>query len=71
MFFCSNFRVSLSNINDSIHISNQGILSILEESAEMHSASIGYGVNDIPNTRFNMGTIKLEGRNTKKTKIWR
>ena len=52
MFFSSNFRVGLLQIDNNSLLNNQGILSILEEAAEMHSASIGYGVNDISKTNL-------------------
>ena len=52
MFFSSNFRVGLLQIDNNSLLNNQGILSILEEAADMHSASIGYGVNDISKTNL-------------------
>ena len=52
MFFTSNFRIGFTHIGTDNLISNKGILSILEETAGIHSSSIGYGLNDIPNTNI-------------------
>ena len=50
MFFTRDFRISLTMLGKNTYISNKGFLSILQDIAEMHSASIGYGVTDIDKT---------------------
>ena len=50
MFFTRDFRIGLSMLGQSTYISNKGFLSILQDIAEMHSASVGYGVTE--NTIF-------------------
>jgi len=57
MFFTSDFCIGFSHISTNNLISNQGILSILEETAGMHSSSIGYGLNDIPNTNISWALL--------------
>ena len=52
MFFTSDFRIGLSMLGKNINISNKGLLSILQDAAEMHSASIGFGVTDIDKTNY-------------------
>ena len=50
MFFTQDFRVSLTMLSQNTFISNKGFLSILQDIAEMHSASIGFGL--IGKSRF-------------------
>lgn len=50
MYFTRDFRISLSMLGKNTGISNKGFLSLLQDIAEMHSASIGYGVTDIDKT---------------------
>lgn len=52
MFFKSDFNVRLSNVGSNQFISNFGILSIFEESSQLHSASINEGINNIEKTGF-------------------
>lgn len=56
MIFETNYRVGLNHIGLQGKITNVGLLSILEESAEMHSSTIGLGVNTFSKTRINMGS---------------
>ncbi len=57
MFFTRDFRVGLSMLAQNNYISNKGFLSILQDIAEMHSASIGYGVTDIDKTNFSWALL--------------
>ena len=57
MFFTQNFRIGLSMLGQSTYISNKGFLSILQDVAEMHSASIGIGVTDIDKTNFSWALL--------------
>lgn len=50
MYFTRDFRIGLSMLGKNTYISNKGLLTILQDIAEMHSASIGYGVTDIYTT---------------------
>lgn len=50
MFFTQDFNISLSMLSQNTYISNKGFLSLLQDIAEMHSASISYGVTDIDKT---------------------
>ena len=68
MFFTSNFRIGFAHIDTKNLISNQGILSILEEISGMHSTSIGYGLNDIPNTHISWALLNWKVQVTKRPK---
>ena len=57
MFFTRDFRIGLSMLGQSTYISNKGFLSILQDIAEMHSASIGYGVTDIDKTNYSWALL--------------
>lgn len=57
MFFIRDFRVGLSMLGKNTNISNKGFLSILQDVAEMHSASIGCGVTDIYNTNYSWALL--------------
>ena len=57
MFFTRDFNISLSMLGKNTYISNKGLLSILQDIAEMHSASIGYGVTDIDKTNFSWALL--------------
>lgn len=57
MFFSHDFKVSLSMLGKTTFISNKGILTILQDIAEMHSASIGYGVTDINKTNLSWALL--------------
>lgn len=60
MFFDTTFRIGLNHISTNGIATNVGLLSILEEVAEMHSASVNLGLNDFPDTRINLGFNQLE-----------
>lgn len=62
MFFTKNFRVDLTLLNKSNHLSNKGLLSILENIAEMHSSSIGYGVTDIEKTNLSWALLNWKAK---------
>ena len=62
MVFCADFRVGLTLLNKKNEISNKGILSILEDAAEMHSASVGYGVTDIEKTDLSWALLNWKVR---------
>ena len=57
MFFTQDFRVSLTMLSQNTFISNKGFLSILQDIAEMHSASIGLGVTDIDKTNYSWALL--------------
>ena len=62
MFFTSDFRIGLSMLGKNINISNKGFLSILQDVAEMHSASIGFGVTDIDKTNYSWALLNWKVR---------
>ena len=62
MFYTQDFRVGLSMLGQNIYISNKGLLSILQDVAEMHSASIGIGVTDIDKTNFSWALLNWKVR---------
>ena len=45
------YKIGVREIGGERKISNIGMLGFLEEIAAEHSALVGYGINDIPNTR--------------------
>lgn len=57
MFFIRDFRIGLSMLGKNTFISNKGFLSILQDVAEMHSASIGCGVTDIYKTNYSWALL--------------
>ena len=57
MFFTRDFRVNLSMLGQNSYISNKGLLSILQDIAEMHSSSIGHGVTDIYKTNYSWALL--------------
>lgn len=57
MFFTRDFRIGLSMLGQNTYISNKGFLSILQDIAEMHSASVGYGVTDIDKTNYSWALL--------------
>ena len=57
MVFAQDFKVTLTMLGKNIYISNKGFLSILQDAAEMHSASIGYGVTDIDTTNYSWALL--------------
>lgn len=52
MFFESNFNIRLNNIGCSTTLTNYGFLSLLEEVAQMHSASAHLGIHDIKTSGY-------------------
>lgn len=52
MILSADYRVGLTLLSKDNCLSNKGLLSILEDTAEMHSASIGFGVTDIEKTKL-------------------
>ncbi len=57
MFFSYDFKISLSMLSKTTSISNKGLLAILQDIAEMHSASIGFGVTDIKKTNYSWALL--------------
>jgi medium-chain acyl-[acyl-carrier-protein] hydrolase len=57
MFFSQDFRIGLSMLGKNINISNKGFLALLQDIAEMHSASIGFGVTDIDKTNYSWALL--------------
>ena len=62
MFFIEKFRVNLSMLNKSNLITNKSILTMLQDIAEMHSSSVGFGVTDLNTTHCSWALLnwKLE-----------
>ena len=48
--FSQNVTINYSDVDAKNKVTNHGILRLLQEVAGCHSASLGYGVNDIPKT---------------------
>ncbi len=57
MYFTNNFRIGLTILNKSNCVSNKGLLSILQDIAEMHSSSVGYGITDIEKTNYSWALL--------------
>lgn len=57
MFYTNNFRINLTMLAQNTYISNKWLLSILQDVAEMHSASIGHGVTDIDKNYFSWALL--------------
>ncbi len=57
MYFTQDFKIGLSMLSQNTYISNKGFLSILQDIAEMHSASVGYGVTDIYKTNYSWALL--------------
>lgn len=57
MVFTQDFKIGLSMLGQNTYISNKGFLAILQDIAEMHSASIGFGVTDIYKTNFSWALL--------------
>lgn len=68
MIFTANFRVGLTYLNKTNELSNKGLLSILEDAAEMHSASIGFGVTDIETTKHSWALLNWKVKIIKRAK---
>lgn len=45
-------KVDISDVGENNKLSNKAILRLMQESAALHSASIGYGLNDTTNTHL-------------------
>lgn len=50
--FVYNTKVNLCDIGENNMLTNKCILEYLQEAASVHSASAGYGLNDVPNTHL-------------------
>ena len=70
MFYTSHFQIGFSHIGYKNLITNQGILSILEETAGSHSSSIGYGLNDIPETHVSWAILNWKVEVLKRPKYF-
>lgn len=57
MIFTNNFRIGLSILTNDNYISNKGFLSLLQDIAEMHSSSVGYGITDIEKTNYSWALL--------------
>ena len=62
MVLSANFRIGLTLLNKENELSNKGILAIFEDTAEMHSASVGYGVTDIAKTNLSWALLNWKVR---------
>ncbi len=47
MIYCSNYKIGLEDIGISNEATNKALLTIMEDAAELHSASVGCGVLEI------------------------
>lgn len=50
--FTKEFNITFSDINENNELSNKGALRIMQEIAGLHSSSLGYGLNDAPQTGY-------------------
>ena len=58
--FSQNLSINYSDVDKDNELTNKGILRLMQEVAGIHSSFLGYGVNDIPNTRYCLAYFKLE-----------
>ena len=58
--FSYNINVNYSDVDENNEITNKGILRLMQEVAGIHSSTLGYGVNDIPKTRYCLDYFELE-----------
>jgi len=58
--FCYNINVNYSDVDKDNELTNKGVLRLMQEVSGIHSSTLGYGVNDIPRTRYCMDYFKLE-----------
>lgn len=52
MFFENKVRVDIEKVNSNAKITNKGLLSLLEDTACLHSDGAGYGIKEIPITHL-------------------
>ena len=57
MVFTADFRIGLTLLNKCNELSNKGLLSIFEDAAEMHSASVGHGITDVKTTKLSWALL--------------
>lgn len=57
MVFKHDFKITLSMLTFSNYISNKGLLSLLQDVAEMHSVEIGYGITNIEETNLSWAIL--------------
>lgn len=62
MFFTHDFRINLTMLAKNTYISNKSLLAILQDIAEMHSSSIGYGVTDICETNLTWALLNWKAK---------
>lgn len=48
--YTKNFSVEFSDVGENNRLTKKGILRLMQEIAGIHSSSVGYGLNDIPQT---------------------
>jgi medium-chain acyl-[acyl-carrier-protein] hydrolase len=70
MFYTSYFQIGFAHIGYENLITNEGILSLLEETAGGHSTSIGYGLNDIPETHVSWAVLNWKVKILKRPKYF-
>ena len=58
--FSYNINVNYSDVDCNNELTNKGILRLMQEVAGIHSSTLGYGVNNIPTTRYCLDYFKLE-----------
>lgn len=57
MIFTNKFQITLSMLTNSNYVSNKGLLTLLQDIAEMHSAQVGYGITDIEKTNYSWALL--------------
>lgn len=58
--FSYKINVNYSDVDEENSLTNRGLLRLMQEVSGIHSGTLGYGVNDIPNTRYCLDHFKLE-----------
>lgn len=58
--YTQTLTVNYSDVDKDNELTNRGILRLMQEVAGIHSGTLGYGVNDIPKTRYCLDYSKLE-----------
>lgn len=50
--YCYNTKIDISDVGENNKLNNKAILRLMQEAAALHSASIGYGLNDTLSTHL-------------------
>ncbi len=65
-----NCYIGLGDIGRENKAKNKTIFKFFEDVAGIHSDMVGYGANNIKDTRFKLDSFRLESKNYKKTYVW-